>query len=175
MSKREVLRLLEETNFPKQGRANIRRQANTAPEGFVLGKIINRGYTVQTYGVPKIDDSKTTQNVKYNDLHTAAKALMRSHNPNFHFSSIQVNKNNRTAKHIDGRNVGMSYMIGLGDYTGGDLLIYDEDGKNPKAYPTKNRWINFNGSIYPHETRPFRGTRYTLVYYDVVKKAEKKK
>ena len=95
---------------------------------------------------------------------------MKKHNPNFKFTSIQVNKNNRTAKHKDGYNVGESYMIGLGNYTGGELKIFDENDKNPKTYQTKNKWIKFNGSIYPHETQPFQGDRYTLVYYDIIDK-----
>ena len=31
-------------------------------------------------------------------------------------------------KHVDARNTGVSYIIGLGDYTGGELLVY-YDGK----------------------------------------------
>ena len=48
--------------------------------------------------------------------------------------------------------------------------IFDENDKNPKTYQTKNKWIKFNGSIYPHETQPFTGDRYTLVYYDIIDK-----
>jgi len=56
-------------------------------------------------------------------------------------------------------------MITLGDFTGGNLLIFDEDEKNPQSIKTKNRWITFNGGKYPHETEPFKGTRYSIVYY----------
>tara|TARA_R110002012_G_scaffold309246_1_gene516144 strand:- start:3 stop:542 length:540 start_codon:yes stop_codon:yes gene_type:complete len=165
MSKSVLLGLLKEINFPKQTRRSIRRDPSVKPTGFVLGKIRNRKYTQTEYNKKEIEDSQITE--KLPDLFRVAKEVMRKHNPNFRFTSIQVNKNNRTAKHTDGRNIGMSYMIGLGDYTGGELLIYDEEGKNPKPYVTKNKWIKFNGSIYPHETAPFKGERYTLVYYDI--------
>ena len=170
MSKKELLDLLEGLDFPHQGRDNIRRDKTKAPQGIVLGKIKNREYTQKEFNKGAIDDSNTTKREKYKEIHRVAKELMRRHNPNFKFTSIQVNKNNRTAKHTDANNVGVSYMIGLGDYTGGDLEIFDEDGNNPKSYPTKNRWIKFNGSIYPHQTKPFKGNRYTLVYYDIIKK-----
>ena len=167
MSKKELLTLLEGIDFPHQGRNNIRRNLKTPPQGFVLGKIKNRVYTQRQFNKPELDDSIATGRKKYKELHQLAQEIMRKRNPKFEFTSIQVNKNNRTAKHVDANNVGVSYMLGLGDYTGGDLLIYDEDGKKYNAYPTKNKWIRFNGSIHPHETKPFKGTRYTLVYYDI--------
>ena len=95
---------------------------------------------------------------------------MKEFDSSFKFTSIQFNKNNRTSKHTDSYNIGESYMIGLGDYTGGELLIYDKNGKNKKKYKTKNTWIKFNGSIYPHETNFFTGERYTVVFYNVLKK-----
>ena len=55
--------------------------------------------------------------------------------------------------------------VGLGDYTGGELIVYDEDGKNPVKKDIRNKFYTFNGSKYPHETAPFKGERYTLVFY----------
>lgn len=171
MSKKELLGLLEDLNpFPHQNRPNIRRDPNKRPQGFVLGKIRNWAHHQKVYGLDKYADSAKTKTKKYEEIHRVAKEIMRKHNPNFKFTSIQVNKNNRTAKHKDGYNVGESYMIGLGNYTGGELKIFDENDKNPKTYQTKNKWIKFNGSIYPHETQPFQGDRYTLVYYDIIDK-----
>jgi hypothetical protein len=175
MSKKEVLDLLSELDFPHQKRPNIRRQGDDKPSGFVLGWVNNRPSIAKMHNLPLQDISKASKREKYKPLYEAAKKLMKSHNPNFKFSSIQVNKNNRTAKHIDGYNVGESYMIGLGNYNGGDLIIYDEDGNNPKSYPTKNKWIKFNGSIYPHETKAFTGDRYTLVFYNILGKKKSDK
>ena len=91
----------------------------------------------------------------------------KKHDPKFKFKSIQYNKSHRTAYHVDGKNVGESYIIGLGNYTGGEVVVYDEDGKNPKKHNIKNKFLKFNGSIYPHETAPFKGERFTLVFYKV--------
>ena len=92
---------------------------------------------------------------------------MKLKDPNFKFTSIQYNKNHRAAKHQDSKNMGVSYIIGLGDYKGGELIIYDENGKNPVKHNIKNRFYKFNGSIYPHETAPFKGERYSLVFYNI--------
>ena len=164
----ELLTLLENLKpFPTQDRYNIRRQPDRRPEGFVLGKVLNWPHHRKVNGLDKFADSKRTGKKKFLEIHRVAKEIMTKRDPKFKFSSIQINKNNRTAKHVDGHNVGESYMIGLGNYTGGEVKIYDENGKS-KTYETRNKWIKFNGSIHPHETKPFRGNRYTLVYYDIV-------
>ena len=35
----------------------------------------------------------------------------------------QVNKNYETALHVDGNNMGPSYIVGLGDYDGGQVRV----------------------------------------------------
>lgn len=76
------------------------------------------------------------------------------------YTSIQVNKNYKTKIHIDKNNYGDSFIIGLGNYTGGHLVInsYKQD---IKYYP-----IIFNGALWRHGTNDFEGTRYSLVYFN---------
>lgn len=170
-TRRELLQELDKIDFPQQmTRYNIKR-GGIEPTGFVLGKVRNRGSGLK-FDKRVIRDSKRTHTPKYKDVYKLAVKLMREHDPKFRFSSIQVNKNNRTAKHIDGNNVGFSYITGLGDYTGGALKVYDEEGRKPRYYNLKNKWAYFNGSQRPHETEPFTGDRYTLVYYDLTKGVE---
>ena len=83
----------------------------------------------------------------------------------FEYTQCQLNKNFQSPPHFDSKNMGESYIVGLGDYTGGELIVYDKDGKNPVKKNIKNRFYKFNGSIYPHETAPFKGERYSLVFY----------
>ena len=45
------------------------------------------------------------------------------------------------------------------------MKILNKDGKNPVYHNIKNRFYRFDGSKYPHETAPFKGERYTLVFY----------
>tara|TARA_R110002020_G_scaffold46464_1_gene132147 strand:+ start:775 stop:1284 length:510 start_codon:yes stop_codon:yes gene_type:complete len=165
MSKTELLKELELIKFPLSASRYNTMRNNIANRGFVLGKVRNRGR-----GLWKdkrvIRDSRKNDDPKYSKIYELAKAVIKKSKPDFKYNTIQFNKNARMAKHIDGYNVGISTMLGLGDYTGGDLIIYDEKGKNPKKVETKNKWVTFNGSKLPHETDKFKGTRYTLVFFN---------
>lgn len=174
--KDKVFKLLELIKpFPKQDRDNIvsKPKGKTDQEffarnqGLVLGKINSWSKTKD--GRSGIINSKKTDTPKYKELFEEASKLMKQHNPSFKFSSIQINKDQKTIKHKDGRNVGKSYIIGLGDYTGGEVRLYNPDGKGYKDINIKNRWATFNGSELEHETTPFKGTRYSLVFYNIVK------
>lgn len=155
----KLLELLNELDFPTTQRKNVLRGKQKGYHGFVLGTVNARGLGKMT--------SRKTKMPKYADLYAEAKRVMRKRDPKFKFTSIQFNKNHRTAKHKDANNVGSSYIVGLGDYSGGDLVVYDEKGGNPKSLNIKNRFYKFNGSILPHETAPFKGNRYTLVFYAI--------
>jgi len=175
--KQLVLKLLRKTTFPKNvSRKNIFRtkhKENKAKyEGFVLGKINliphlwkknSKNKTVKQ--IPSL----RTKDKKFKKLFIESKKLMKMHNPDFKFTTIQYNKNMRAARHVDGRNVGMSYIIGLGNYTGGELIIYDNDKipKNPVKHNLKNNFYSFNGSKFLHEVAPFKGERYTLVFFKI--------
>lgn len=79
------------------------------------------------------------------------------------FNSITVNQNYRADKHRDRNNVGPSFLVGFGDYTGGRLLIHEGDlsGCHNIAYNP----IKTDFSKILHSVEPFQGERYSLVYY----------
>ena len=52
----------------------------------------------------------------------------------------------------------------MGDYTGGELVFTDKASPNYGTHNIKNRWLRFDGST-EHYVKPFKGERYTLVYY----------
>tara|TARA_R110002050_G_scaffold222601_1_gene358402 strand:+ start:1070 stop:1582 length:513 start_codon:yes stop_codon:yes gene_type:complete len=166
--KAKVLELLKAVSpLPKQGRNNITSDKKGFNKGVVLGKV--NSWKTTNDGRKGIITGRQTEKPKYKELFQEASKLMKQHNPNFKFSSVQINENQKTSKHKDGNNVGQSYIIGLGDYTGGDVRLYSPDGKTSKDINIKNRWAKFDGSQLEHETTPFKGTRYTLVFYNVVK------
>ena len=45
--------------------------------------------------------------------------------PDFPFSSLQINYNYAARKHVDGNNIGPSYIRSLGKHTGGELWTAD--------------------------------------------------
>lgn len=168
MTKAQLLKELDAVGpFPLQvgERRNVKRGGKVL-RGLVLGKIRNIPYYVNK-GLPKVGESNASKKPKYQELKKVVWKVMKDRDPNFKFSSVQINKNYRMAKHTDARNVGVSYILGLGNYTGGEVIVYDKDGKNPKKIDIKNKFAKFNGSILPHETAPYKGTRYTLVYYQI--------
>ena len=170
--KDKVLDILKKVSpLPKQGRDNITADRKGNNKGVVLGKVWFFGASREEQSVKGKDPivtSRLTNTPKYKPLFEEASKLMRQHNPNFKFTSIQINENQKTSKHKDGYNVGKSYIIGLGDYTGGEVRLYTKDGDKFKDINIKNRWATFNGSELEHETTPFKGERYTLVFYSVL-------
>ena len=104
---------------------------------------------------------------KFKGVYEESLKYMKENNSEFIFTSIQYNKNQQCKKHLDKNNVGESLIVGFGDYEGGELIIYDEDGNNPVKHDIKNKPLKFNGSKYWHETAPFVGERYTLVFFNI--------
>ena len=169
--KKLVLDMLRELKWPRTERPNVVRESHKnregergGYEGFALGKVTSWAGKGELAGYKQILSMKTREK-KYKKLFKETKKLMKLKDSKFKFTSIQYNKNHRTARHKDSKNVGISYIIGLGNYTGGELIIFDENEKNRKKHNIKNKFYTFNGSIYPHETAPFKGERYTLVFY----------
>jgi len=97
-----------------------------------------------------------------------AKALMLQHDPDFKYTSIQFAKNMKTDKHKDKSNIGESYIVALGDFTGGSLRVYDAgDSDTYKDINIHNKFYKFNGSEVWHETGDFEGIRFTLTYFTI--------
>lgn len=86
------------------------------------------------------------------------KNFIKEYHPTFKYTTIQINKNIRSPPHIDKNNVGPSYIIALGEYSGGELYI------EGKPHNIKNRFLKFDGTK-GHWVAPFTGTRYSLVYF----------
>jgi hypothetical protein len=77
----------------------------------------------------------------------------------FDFTSITLNRNYEAALHVDKNNVGPSSIVGLGNYSGGELWV-----NGSGALDVKRKWRTFDGCSF-HATLPFTGTRYTVIYF----------
>lgn len=114
----------------------------------------------------KIQNSKYTK--KYPYIFPLFKEFINSHYPDFKFKTVYVNKNTVCKLHTDSRNVGESLLVGFGPYTGGQtvLEIENSNGKKiNKKFHIKTNSLIFNGSEIPHKSEPFKGTRYSLVFF----------
>jgi hypothetical protein len=150
----KVLSLLRTTNFPKNSsRKNIGDEPKLC---FCLG-LVNMRHLSKTD--PNYSDRQESRHNKKNkELLESLHELMASHDPEFKYTSIQVNKNVNSRPHVDKNNVGLSYIIALGDFTGGSLVI---EGK-PRNI--KNDFYFFDGRL-GHWSNPFEGERYSIVFF----------
>jgi hypothetical protein len=92
-------------------------------------------------------------------------SLPKAHDPSYRFHAVTINKNHAAAKHTDQNNKGHSWIIGLGNYTGGELVFTDKSSPYYGTHNIKNKWLKFVGDT-EHYVKPFKGERYTLVYYN---------
>jgi hypothetical protein len=79
------------------------------------------------------------------------------------FNSITVNQNYAAEPHRDRNNIGESYLVAFGDYTGGELKIYEGDLSGNHNVCRNPIQTNFSAIL--HSVEPFKGNRYSLVYY----------
>lgn len=107
---------------------------------------------------------ETKLKTKYPDMEDYFKEFSILYMGDFDFNQVVINKNFEITRHIDGKNVGESYIIGLGDYKGGELVI-EENEKEKRIIDIKNNPYTFNGSEKYHYVLPFEGDRYSLVFY----------
>lgn len=129
-------------------------------------KRLNSGIGVsQTFGKYRIRkqlglfDSKN--NSKYPELYNILlefyEKFVKEHLPEY--TSIQVNKNYKTLPHIDKNNAGISYIVGLGDYKEGDLIV------NSYKHDIHYKPLMFDGKKWIHSTNNFSGNRFSLVFF----------
>jgi hypothetical protein len=77
-------------------------------------------------------------------------------------SHCAVNCNAQFTPHVDsGRGAGqsMSMIVGLGDYSGGELMVEGD------AHEIRYRALQFDGWKQRHWTQPFVGQRFSLVWF----------
>jgi hypothetical protein len=160
--KQELYEVLERTNIPK---IDGPRKDGRKTRGDLLG--FNAWTT--TFGCGnrrKFGISEFSANKKFPELFDLLIKFGNEIAPKgFEYQAITLNKDMQAKKHIDGGNAGFSVLTGLGDFTGGELNVYEPDGNNPTTYDLKDHTLIFNGSLLPHMTEPFKGRRYTIVYY----------
>jgi hypothetical protein len=154
----EMLKVLQKTKFPKNtGRKNILKGKQEYSRSLVVGKV------KMMYG-RGCADSRHNKNFK--ELHDTTRKFSKTAHPNYRFQAVTINKNHAAAKHVDKNNKGYSYIIGLGNYTGGELVFTNPKSPHYGSHNIKNKWLKFRGNT-EHYVKPFKGERYTIVYYNI--------
>lgn len=100
------------------------------------------------------------------ELWSALQEMAAYIDPDHRWTSVTLNHNVVCKPHKDARNDGLTMIIGLGDYTGGELCIEGQDiDINHKPH-------YFNGFLHEHYNRAFTGDRWTLMFYSLRKSWE---
>jgi hypothetical protein len=135
----------------RQRSETIGRIGRTCTFGF--GKTRTKGYT------------EFVRNARYPEV---MKALVDYGNcvvpTGFFYNTITVNKGVQAKKHTDTLNVGKSIIVSFGPHTGGNLRVYSSETEY-EAMDIHDRPLLFNGSLLAHETEPFEGERWSIIYY----------
>lgn len=160
--KQELYELLEKTNIPKiEGPRKDKRKTR--------GDLLGFNAWTTTFGCGNrrnLGVGEFRPNERFPELFDLLIKFGNEILPKgFKYQTITLNKDMKAKKHIDGGNAGFSVLTGLGDFTGGELNVYKPDGTNPETYDLKDHNLIFNGSLLPHMTKPFKGRRYTIIYY----------
>lgn len=154
----DLYHALDNIKFPKTySRKNI---SSKGIESFCLGDVNYRGQAFLNYKTR----GESKWNKKFPELFDSLKSLIHNHDPDFEFTTIQLNKNILCPKHTDKNNVGMSYIIALGDFQGGRLFIDNDAVDAVDAVDIKNKFVKFDGKN-PHWTEDFTGTRYSIIFF----------
>lgn len=80
------------------------------------------------------------------------------------YNAITVNQSYAAAPHYDKNNVGNSFLVAFGDYTGGELKIHE--GELSGLHNIRHKPIKADFSKILHSVEDFQGERYSLVFYN---------
>jgi len=158
-AKQRLLEALSKMTVPK---LNVDKRPGEANRGNILGTI-GRQMTFG-FGDNRHGWNFYKTNEKYPDVF---KALIDFGNQvvpkGWEYQGITLNHGVKAKKHVDSKNVGASVIVGIGDFTGGDIRVWQ--GEKHKDWALHDKPVMFNGGLLAHETQPFEGNRYTFVFY----------
>jgi hypothetical protein len=90
--------------------------------------------------------------------------MVKDVDPNYSFTSIQVNKNFVGKPHRDKNDHSYQFALSVGDFTGGELVIETDDPQQLTVLETKDRLSKCDGRR-THWVTPYSGTRYSIIMY----------
>ncbi|CAE8637750.1 unnamed protein product [Polarella glacialis] len=189
------LRRIPSKHWRNSGRDNVRPTGAVNIDSITLGLVSSRS----TNGLP-LPSMKTwlylnlcRQLLSFWKAHIqndpAAQAAYGSRGRELMCTSIQLNRNYAAREHVDGNNLGPSWLIATGDWqSGGELFVEDPEGceehrltsdvssHNGRLYrfgdrcrgttiDVRNRWVRFDGRRM-HFVHDFEGgDRFSLVFF----------
>lgn len=141
-----LIEILERTKVPICTQRKNSGEGKTQPFGFINRRIRGVG--------------PARQNQKYPELYEAIKQISYKIKPDHNYTAFQLNVNYTAKPHIDKNNFGESTTVSFGDFTGGELVINDQE------INTRYNPHTFEAFHTLHSVNPIlSGTRYSLVLF----------
>jgi hypothetical protein len=170
-AREELLEILRNTTLPgKLGKPGTGSVYNRARKLGSIGRTVTFGYGDTRHGIKDY-----AKNAEYPELfHALVKFGNQVVPKGWDYNGITLNEGVKANKHKDSKNLGVSYIIGIGDYTGGGIKVWDSEDKNPKVFDLHDRPVSFNGGLLYHQTTPFKGERYSMIFYRQLWKGQPK-
>ena len=109
--------------------------------------------------------SKATGMKKHQRATELAEKYISLLDPSFTYTSIQFSRCMLTPRHVDRNNLEDSIIVGIGEYEGGSLDIYDGDEVIPIDIHYKP--YRFNANTTYHKTGNFTKDRMTITFFSV--------
>ena len=149
-----MLRLIGAGNWPTQARPNVTDTGKAVP-GMCMGLVFALGQGAQASHVSECHPCMTKVLCRW--CHATLPRTRKG--GSFPFSSLQINYNYAAIKHVDGNNIGPSYIMSIGNHTGGALWTADQG-----VIECKDAWKLFDGNK-EHATEPFKGERISFIAF----------
>lgn len=99
--------------------------------------------------------------IKYPQLWELIKEYATYMDPHFAWTTCTININVQCQPHFDKKNVGDTMIVGIGDYTGGELELVDTQ----ELVDIKEKPYYFNGNKVKHCNAKWEGNRISLMFY----------
>lgn len=153
MAEQKLLDFLKTYDFKPSSASKTKRKMGMSTENTQLFGYRHKMFTKEI--------GLSVQSVKEPVLYQLLIDYGKSLDPNFRFTKITLNKNNQCLPHRDSTNIGVTMIKSLGDYEGGLLCL--ETGEK---IDLRHKPFYFYGAEVTHWVEPFKGDRYTIVYYN---------
>jgi hypothetical protein len=160
-TRENLLDILRQTTVPSLGKPGTEKTYNRARKLGSIGRTMTLGFGDTRSGIKEYATNK-----RHPELLRALAEFGNSVVPvNWEYNGITLNHGVKANKHKDTKNLGPSVIIGIGDFTGGDIKVWDEHDKDPKVISLHDQPVMFNGGLLYHQTTPFKGERFTIIFY----------
>jgi hypothetical protein len=108
----------------------------------------------------------TLKRQRHQQLWDLAVEALREADPQYAstFTSLAITGNFKGSPHIDTENVAPFYALALGDFTGGGRVAVESGERQVTEVDTRFGFAKVDGR-FPHWVTPYRGERFSLIYY----------